>query len=351
MDAHRSRQSSRSHRSADHNSAGSAERKEQALRRAEDALWQIPRSLEAIKRDGFNPVALALQLMDESSLGKSYDEFRFSYDQLNESLDGIVNEYYGGFNDSILTFSGLHDRIHDASSSVNSVKSSLQRVRRMILEERGSLDQMYSKSNQLGAIVALLKRLEEVKRVREEISAYAKEKKFLAAAGKLVQDMQFVFDPELDSIEALSGLRQLLEKEKSDLIQKLIDELHSHIYLKSVYCERRMGLEGEDDGDEDPDAEATAATAAGAGQKSLAKSDRPGRHRARRVRKAKKAADPGDDAESNPEASSFAYVEMLLESLATLETTNETMQEIKSSISLELSRLIDGIISEVEERN
>ncbi|KAJ1730671.1 exocyst subunit [Coemansia biformis] len=42
---------------------------------------------------------------------------------------------------------------------------------------------------------------------------------------------------------------------------------------------------------------------------------------------------------------------MLLESLATLETTNEAMQEIKSSVSLELSRLIDGIISEVEERN
>ncbi|KAJ2774606.1 exocyst subunit [Coemansia nantahalensis] len=297
MDAHRSRQSSRSQRSADHSSAGAAERKEQALRQAE------------------------------------------------------VNEYYGGFNDSILTFSGLHGRIHDASSSVNAVKGSLQRVRRMLLEERGSLDQLYSKSNQLGAIVAILKRLEEVKKVREEISAYAREKKFLAAAGKLVQDMQFVFDPELDSIEALAGLRQLLEKEKADLIQKLVDELHSHIYLKSVYCERRMGVEGEDGGDGTDDAGGDAGAAGAAGQKPLGKSDRPGRHRMRRVRKAKKASESGDDAESNPEADSFAYVEMLLESLATLETTNETLQEIKSSISLELSRLIDGIIGEVEERN
>ncbi|KAJ2474945.1 exocyst subunit, partial [Coemansia sp. RSA 2320] len=181
---------------------------------APDALWQLPRSLDGIKRSDFNPVSLALQMMDSSSLGKSYEEFCYYYNQLNESLDGIVNEYYGGFNDSILTFSGLHDRIQDASGSVNHVKSNLQKVRRMILEERGNLDQLYTKSNQLGAIVSILNRFEEVKRLPDELSGYAREKKFLTAASKLVQDMEFVFDPELNPIEALAGLRQQLEKEK-----------------------------------------------------------------------------------------------------------------------------------------
>ncbi|KAJ2157315.1 exocyst subunit [Coemansia sp. RSA 552] len=318
------------------------ERKELALRQAEDALWKIPRELEGIKRKDFNPVALALQMMDTSSLGKSYDEFRESYTQLNESLDGIVNEYYAGFNESILTFSGLHDRIHNASGSVNTVKGSLQRVRRMILEERGSLDQLYTKSNQLGAIVSILKRLEEVKRLREELAEYAREKKFLTAAGKLVQDMHFVFDPELDPIEALSGLRQQLEKEKSDLLQRITDELHSHIYLKSLYCERRMGAEGEDD-----------VLLLDAQDGTLTKkTEKPGRQRIRRQRKARKKADELlDGDEGNPEADSFAYVEMLLESLSTLDSTGEVLQEIKSSIPLELSRLIDGIVAEVEERN
>ncbi|KAJ2296106.1 exocyst subunit, partial [Coemansia sp. RSA 2706] len=139
-------------------------RKEQALRQAEG-------NLDGIKRSDFNPVALALQMMDGSSLGKSYGEFHAASEQLNESLDGIVNEYYGGFNDSILTFSGLQERIQDASGSVNVVKGNLQRVRRMIVEERGSLDQLYTKSKQLGAIVAILRRLEEAGRVREEIAA------------------------------------------------------------------------------------------------------------------------------------------------------------------------------------
>ncbi|KAJ1826860.1 exocyst subunit, partial [Coemansia sp. RSA 2703] len=227
------------------------ERKEQALRKAEDALWQLPRGLDGIKRTDFNPVALSLQMMDTSSLGKSYDEFIYYYNLLNESLDGIVNEYYGGFNDSILTFSGLHEKIQGASGSVNHVKNNLQKVRRMILEERGSLDQLYTKSNQLGAIVSILNRFEEVKKLPEEMAGYVREKKFLTAASKLVQDMQFVFDPELDPIEALAGLRQQLEKEKSELLRVIIDELHSHIYLKSPYCERKMGIEGEDDEDED----------------------------------------------------------------------------------------------------
>ncbi|KAJ2777681.1 exocyst subunit [Coemansia interrupta] len=326
------------------------ERKEQALH----ALWQLPRGLDGIKRTDFNPVALSLQMMDTSSLGKSYDEFIYYYNLLNESLDGIVNEYYGGFNDSILTFSGLHEKIQGASGSVNHVKSNLQKVRRMILEERGSLDQLYTKSNQLGAIVSILNRFEEVKKLPEEMSGYVREKKFLTAASKLVQDMQFVFDSELDPIEALSGLRQQLEKEKSELLRVIIDELHNHIYLKSPYCERKMGIEGEDDEDDGGADATTGSSGANGGPKSGSKSadGQTRQQKAKGVRKGKRtmtAAGAGND--DNPEADSFAYVEMLIESLVALENTNEAMQEIKSSIGLEISRLIDGVLAEVEERN
>ncbi|KAJ1953061.1 exocyst subunit, partial [Linderina pennispora] len=286
-------------------------------------------------------------MMDTSSLGKSYDEFQQYHMLLNESLDGIVNEYYGGFNNSILTFSGLHDKIQGASGSVNHVKNNLYKVRRMITEERSSLDQLYTKSNQLGSIVAILDRLEEIKKLPEEIAGYVREKKFLTAVSKLVQDMQFVLDPELNPIDALAGLRQQLEKEKADLLQIIIDELHSHIYLKSPYCERKMGTEGEDD---EGSEEAVDGSNTGSGS---AKPRKAGRRDGRRAKgataKGNSANDSGD--EDNPEADSFAYVEMLLESLVTLDNTSEAMQEIKSSVSLELSRLIDGIVAEVEERN
>ncbi|KAJ2811140.1 exocyst subunit, partial [Coemansia furcata] len=350
---HRSRPRKNSSVAKPQDTANGEQRKELALRQAEDALWQLPRSLDGIKRTDFNPVSLALQMMDSSSLGKSYEEFCYYYNQLNESLDGIVNEYYGGFNDSILTFSGLHDKIQGASGSVNHVKNNLQKVRRMILEERGSLDQLYTKSNQLGAIVSILNRFEEVKRLPEELAGYAREKKFLTAASKLVQDMQFVFDPELNPIEALSGLRQQLEKEKGDLLRLIIDELHNHIYLKSPYCERKMGLEGEDeDSGIGSGGSATGINSeeGGTGQKSLARgADGLGRQRAKGARKAKRVLDDGD--QNNPEADSFSYVEMLIESLVALDNTNEAMQEIKSSINLELARLIDGVLNEVEERN
>ncbi|KAJ2747979.1 exocyst subunit [Coemansia sp. BCRC 34301] len=358
----RPRQRKHSNAAKNQEASNDDERKELALRQAEGthsgkryALWQLPRALDGIKRSDFNPVSLALQMMDSSSLGKSYEEFCYYYNQLNDSLDGIVNEYYGGFNNSILTFSGLHDKIQDASGSVNHVKRNLQKVRRMILEERGSLDQLYTKSNQLGAIVSILNRFEEVKRLPEELAGYAREKKFLTAASKLVQDMQFVFDPELNPIEALSGLRQQLEKEKSDLLRLIIDELHNHIYLKSPYCERKMGIEDEDDGIGSGPATGLGADESGGGgggpgQKSLGRgADGPGRQRAKGARKAKRALDNSD--QSNPEADSFSYVEMLIESLVALDNTTEAMQEVKSSINVELSRLIDGVINEVEERN
>ncbi|KAJ2029882.1 exocyst subunit [Coemansia sp. S610] len=350
---HRSRPRKNSSVAKPQETSNDDQRKELALRQAEDALWQLPRSLDGIKRADFNPVSLALQMMDSSSLGKSYEEFCYYYNQLNESLDGIVNEYYGGFNDSILTFSGLHDKIQGASGSVNHVKNNLQKVRRMILEERGSLDQLYTKSNQLGAIVSILNRFEEVKRLPEELAGYAREKKFLTAASKLVQDMQFVFDPELNPIEALSGLRQQLEKEKVDLLRLIIDELHNHIYLKSPYCERKMGIEGEDEDGAisgSGPGSSVGADDSGTGQKSNARgADGLGRQRVKGARKNKRVLDDGD--QNNPEADSFSYVEMLIESLVALDNTNEAMQEVKSSINLELARLIDGVLNEVEERN
>ncbi|KAJ1950575.1 exocyst subunit, partial [Linderina macrospora] len=285
--------------------------------------------------------------MDTSSLGKSYDEFQQYHMLLNESLDGIVNEYYGGFNNSILTFSGLHDKIQGASGSVNHVKNNLYKVRRMITEERSSLDQLYTKSNQLGSIVAILDRLDEIKKLPEEIARYVREKKFLTAVSKLVEDMQFVLDPELNPIEALAGLRQQLEKEKADLLQVIIEELHNHIYLKSPYCERKMGVEGEDGEDSEEAVENSSAD--GSSPKPRKAGGRNGRRTKGMVAKGSSANANSD--EDNPEADSFAYVEMLLESLVTLDNTNEAMQEIKTSVSLELSRLIDGIVSEVEERN
>ncbi|KAJ1998247.1 exocyst subunit, partial [Coemansia thaxteri] len=151
---------------------------------------------------------------------------------------------------------------------------------------------------------------------------------------------------------ALAGLRQQLEKEKSDLLRLIIDELHNHIYLKSPYCERKMGVEGEDDVDGTGVGTAAGISAddGALGQKTPARgTDAAGRKKAKGLRKAKRVLDDGD--QNNPEADSFSYVEMLIESLVALDNTNEAMQEIKSSINLELARLIDGVINEVEERN
>ncbi|KAJ1669701.1 exocyst subunit, partial [Coemansia sp. RSA 25] len=130
--------------------------------------------------------------------------------------------------------------------------------------------------------------------------------------------------------------------------------LHNHIYLKSPYCERKMGIEGEDEEDGiggGPVAGIGAGEGGGgSGQKSLSRgADGLGRQRAKGARKTKRVLDDGD--QNNPEADSFSYVEMLIESLVALDNTNEAMQEVKSSINIELARLIDGVVNEVEERN
>ncbi|OMJ24546.1 putative exocyst complex component sec8 [Smittium culicis] len=153
-------------------------------------------------------------MLDSSSLGKRHEDFKQYHNKLNATLEGIADEYYGGFNNSILTFSGLYEKISSASNSVNSTKNNLIKAKKMLTEKRDGLDQLYMKSKQLSEIVLLLNRIEEINKLPSEVALNIEKKKFLTAVSQIVQAMQFLFDPELRPIEALAGLRQQKKKDK-----------------------------------------------------------------------------------------------------------------------------------------
>ncbi|KAJ1914780.1 exocyst subunit [Tieghemiomyces parasiticus] len=81
------------------------------LQRAEHAIYEIERNWGFMTEEDFNPVPLALQLMDSRSTGRSYHEFMRYFDTLDDSLKDIVDEYYQGFNNSIMSFGEIKDKL------------------------------------------------------------------------------------------------------------------------------------------------------------------------------------------------------------------------------------------------
>ncbi|PVV01513.1 hypothetical protein BB560_004068 [Smittium megazygosporum] len=335
--------------------SSSKDRKEQAIKKAEDELNRIDYKWSLIKSEKYNPVTVALQMLDTSSLGKSHQEFSKYHNRLNNSLKAISEEYYEGFNDSILTFSGLYDKLSTAAVSVRKTRASLINAKKMLIEPREDLNQLYTKSKQLSEIVALLTRIQEINRLPSEIKESIEKKQFLTAVSQLVQAIKFLFDPELRPIEALSELRQLMEREKDEITRVMIEELHNHIYLKSPYCVQ--GVE--------PIASNSASNKPFLQKRKSEKATKREKRGSFTVAKSGmyifafdqtlmdfliRILEISVETNTSLEADSFAYVELLMESLLVLNKVDDAIDAINDRVRWELSNVVDNAISEVEYR-
>ncbi|KAJ1677840.1 exocyst subunit, partial [Spiromyces aspiralis] len=274
----------------------------------------------SLPREQFNPVALALQMSDSSSIGLDYNVFKRYHQALNTSLEDIINEYYTSFNTSILSFSGLHDRINSASTTIGQTRSDLITVKQLLTEERGSVEQLYTKSKQAEETLSIIDKIIEVRNLPQEVRQLVEEKKFTEASKKLAQGLQFVSNPEFRPIKTLYVLEQKLNGEKENAVKVIIEELHNHVYLKSPYSERKFTLEEGSDDDEEA------------------------------IKKIRVGAYAKKKDAKTPESDSFSYVGQLLECLSTLNMGTVVTATVVERAPKEISELVDRIITEVEDR-
>ncbi|KAJ1657971.1 exocyst subunit, partial [Dispira simplex] len=317
------------------------------LQRSENAIYEIEQNWQFMTEEEFNPVPLALQLMDSSSVGRSYSEFMRYFHALDDSLKDIVEEYYQGFNNSILSFGEIKDKITETQQTLRLVQGRVKQTSEMLSQDKSSLAQLYYKCSQHNEMIRILDRIEELKQISTDIEDLNSRKQYLASVQKLLAGLETVNSDTMRSIGALSDLSAQLNKEKGTVFEVLIEELHNHVYLKSPYCERKLGIvDADDDVDQNDDlsrsARATHSTATGEHTSQSKKS--PWHRREGRD----DATGPDTD---NPEADSYSYVEMLIKSLVLLERIDDTVTAIQERIPIELYNLANRVIAEVEERH
>jgi exocyst complex component 4 len=209
--------------------------------RIEDVLQYIRQNWDFMTQDQCVPIEVALKLMDSSSLGlaSQYGQFKSTHAELQHSLKAIVNEHHQGFNSSIGTFHQIQSSLQSSQQRVRSLKTSLTSAKAQLSTAKPELKEFATASQNYDDMLQMIHAIEELQLVPEQLEAKISEKRFLTAVDILQKALLIIRKSEMERIGALNDLRTYLSNQEVSLTDILIEELHSHLYLKSPYCEDR----------------------------------------------------------------------------------------------------------------
>ncbi|KZT02404.1 uncharacterized protein LAESUDRAFT_730147 [Laetiporus sulphureus 93-53] len=354
----------------------------------------------------FNPVDLALQLLDDSSEGKNIESFRNTKDALSQALKGSVDQHYQAFAGALPHHAALLNHIGATDEQVKEARTALQEAKDTLGSKRADLVQLWYRSQTVDEMMRILDQIERLRSVPDALESLISEKRLLQAAILLVRSLKLINKQDMLDVGAVSDLRSYLVAQEVALKEILIDELHSHLYLKSFWCESRWGvytpgqqafpnLESEEEAlasdskpsipsikpamsssprpsrltrflndlsvrPNDPPFDINEQSFHENGSAGLAASTSTsalGMSSAQSLASISSLLPAGSGASllqqtqlQNPEADSFSYIETLLESLAVLGKLGSALDVVAQKLPGEIYSLVEVTLDEVEER-
>jgi exocyst complex component 4 len=198
----------------------------------EEVLSYIKRDWDFMTEEKCVPVQVALQLMDNSSLGLAsrYPQFRDIHQQLQNALRAIVNEHHQGFNSSIGTFHNIQNAIQTSQQKLRGLKESLVLAKSSLSTTKPELKGLATSSQNYDDMLQVLSSMlvhvsnhsskllttcrEHLQGIPEKLEARISEKRFLSAVELLQDALKTMRNPEMDKIGALSDLRVYLSNQE-----------------------------------------------------------------------------------------------------------------------------------------
>ncbi|ORY71737.1 Sec8 exocyst complex component-specific domain-containing protein [Pseudomassariella vexata] len=283
------------------------------------------------------PASMALQLLDNSSVGRAheYRKFQKTHQYLQDALKGLVHEHHQGFNSSIGTFHKIQGSIQASQKRVRTLKESLTASRASLCATDPELKKMYKTSQMYDDVLQTLNELEDLRIVPDQLEARISEKRFLTAVEVLQNALRKLRKPELDDIGALSDLRSYLANQETALMDILVEELHEHLYLKSPYCQERWQSLSKNQG-----------------TLKETYNDVPAVTPFHIILDAMDLHQPvTEDPAKNPEADTFWYIGLVVESLNKLGKLDAAVDTLKQRLPVELFAVVNETINDVDQRH
>ena len=300
-----------------------------------EILRYISQQWSFMASDSCIPIKVALQLMDPSSLGLAdqYDSFQEVHQQLQNAMKVVVNEHHQGFNSTISTYHQVQAAIHASQHRVRTLRAGLVQAKASLSTPRSDLRAFATSSQSYDQMLQTVGLIEQLQVVPERLEAQISEKRFLGAVATLQEALVLIRKPEMESIGALSELKLYLSNQEHSLTDILIEELHSHLYLKSPYCEGRWKTHSR---------QATTVNA-------IVSDDDGAMHSFLETYDGRQPMQ--EDATRNPEANTFYYIQLLIESLNNMDKLEVAVDAIEQRLPVELFRVVERSHTEVEQRH
>ena len=308
----------------------------------EDILAHINEKWDIMTSEDCVPVHVALQLMDYSSLGRGndYQDFQKTSKYLQKALKAIVNEHHQGFNSSIGTFHSIQTSIQTSQSRVRALKDSIYGAKTNLMVTKPELKALGSSSQHYDEMLQALSQIEKLQLIPEQLDAKISDKHFLPAVDSLQSALRMIRRPEMENVGALTDLRIYFSNQETSLTDILIEELHDHLYLKSPYCQDRWKPYTGDK-----------TNGSAAAQEAAALPNTWGRPLYRFLDNLDASKPLEDDVSQSPEADSFHYIHVLMESLNKLGHLDATVDRLEQRLPIELFAIVDRTNMEVDLRH
>ncbi|KAJ7786127.1 exocyst complex component sec8 [Mycena metata] len=342
-------------------------------------LDQVKDGWEFVVDPDFNNVDLALELLDETSVGKDMDSFRRTKNMLSKALKGSVDKHYQAFAAALPHHSSLLNHLSATQAQITDARTALQESKDALGSKRADLVQLWARGQTLEEMMRLLDQIEHLKSVPDLLETLMSEKRLLQASVLLVRSLKIINKSEMLEIGAVSDLRSYLNAQETALREILVDELQSHLYLKSFWCESRWAayspnqqtlpkVEFEEEMElklsvlptSSPSEETFRQTRLTRFLNDLALrpndpphdlNDPSFRNSSSEILSGRSSMNfSSASTASNPESDSFAYMETLLESFAVLGKLGNALDNIGQRLPSELFALVESTLDEVEER-
>lgn len=307
---------------------------------------------ELIKQDA-NTLDIALALMDSSSIGRA--RYKGNFEQLQEKLRQTLKSHvirnYQGFSEAIGNYADVVKDVRDSQSNINSTKELLGKARVELATRRPVLKDLRSKSLRYKEMIQILEMVEHIKGVPDLLASQIAQKHFLTAFNTLTEARNMAEENRLNQIGALQNTFQYLATQEGMLFNILMEELSSHLYLKSPYTDVLWSSysSGRDDTlnleqvvEDKIRFDMFKESASSYSGSSLLMEF---------LEKFDKSKPMEEDAQKNVETDSYSYIQLLIETLAKMNRLGSTFVVLQQRLATELHQVIEKTIAEVKQRS
>ncbi|ODQ67090.1 hypothetical protein NADFUDRAFT_55787 [Nadsonia fulvescens var. elongata DSM 6958] len=334
------------------------------IKQLNDLLCTVKQEWGELATEDANTLEVALSLMDTSSVGKAQfmDNFTDLKISIEKTLKQAVNNNYQGFNSSIGSYPQVVQSVNKSHQKIRHLKELLVKSKQTLNAPKPDLIALNQESLQYGEMIKILGFMEFIKAVPSKLESQMARKQFLAAFRTIDSTLKLINDQNLSSLKPLEEIYQYLLAQDNVLYGILIEELHSHLYLTSPFCDNHWSSYVQSQ-DETISAEQLLLDKVRidlsdiSSTQSMSSEFQTFMSSFQDLDYDYNSDDDGDEPDldeplsnENPEENSFNYIKLIIKTLDKLNRLPRAFDLIYERLPRELHNLVDKTISEVDQR-